>query len=226
MKNIITEAKKLSSNIHSLASVKELFKAAGGKGLDELPPGVMALLVDAAHLISTGNETGEKLKPAPDYNGLLKQFNSLINLNRSLRHQASFYRRNAENNSQNVGEIQQLYKQIDSERSANALLTDEICQLNEALQERDRKIAASEAQSWGSEQANAPLLCSSNGTMRENEDVQAALSYEREQRRKLESDNANLRQQLRACDVRISALEQYQLASPMLREHCERRKSQ
>ncbi len=61
--------------------------------------------------------------PAPDYQGLLRQFNALQQLNVSFGKQLTFYREKAKLDSDGPAELKRLQKEVNSERGANEQLT-------------------------------------------------------------------------------------------------------
>ncbi|MBL1868860.1 hypothetical protein ELE45_30410, partial [Klebsiella pneumoniae] len=142
MKNILEEIKKLAGELNGTFPMKDIVSSLSSNKLRKIRPDALAFLVEAAHFLSEDIETGESYKPAEDYTGLLKQFNAVINLNRSLRQQVSFYRRNIGNEKANIEEIAQLHEQVNSERAANERLTEEFNELNNKLLARDERLAA------------------------------------------------------------------------------------
>ncbi|MDI9094973.1 hypothetical protein OSB94_14570 [Proteus vulgaris] len=80
-------------------------------------------------LISTlANLSGDykgSYSPAPDYQGLLRQFNALQQLNVSFGKQLTFYREKAKQGRDNPAELKRLQDEVNSERGANEQLTAE-----------------------------------------------------------------------------------------------------
>lgn len=63
--------------------------------------------------------------PAPDYQGLLRQFNALQQLNVSFGKQLAIYREKAKQAGDDPAEIKRLQNEVNSERGANEQLTAE-----------------------------------------------------------------------------------------------------
>ncbi|MEI9535312.1 MULTISPECIES: hypothetical protein [Morganellaceae] len=61
--------------------------------------------------------------PAPDYQGLLRQFNALQQLNVSFGKQLTFYREKAKQEGDGPAELKRLQDEVNSERGANEQLT-------------------------------------------------------------------------------------------------------
>ncbi|MFV8943514.1 hypothetical protein MNY66_17235 (plasmid) [Moellerella wisconsensis] len=61
--------------------------------------------------------------PAPDYQGLLRQFNALQQLNVSFGKQLTFYREKAKQEDDGPAELKRLQDEVNSERGANEQLT-------------------------------------------------------------------------------------------------------
>ncbi|EOC0011611.1 hypothetical protein ACI0X9_003296 [Cronobacter turicensis] len=222
MKETITALKKISVSVRNINDLNYYFSAVGGKPPGELRPELLTFVYDAATFISSDDLSNEQYLPSPEYNVLLKQFNSLVSLNQSLNRQMSFLRGHAENYIQSKSTVQQLHAQIDSERAANARLTDEIYRLNEAIHERDRRLEAMQVQvkvTEGQSKSSASLKhCNSPGS----EDAKLAFSLSSEHRIKQGHDHTAFHQLLQVGYVRFTALEQYQMASQMVSEHCDR----
>lgn len=183
MKNIIDEIKKVAGDLSNTIQLKDIISSIGSDKLKAIQPEALALLVEAARFLSKDNDTGESYKPAENYADLLKQFNSLINLNRSLRQQVSFYRRNVGNEKANLKDISQLYEQVASERAANERLTEEVSNLNSKLLARDERIAALEAKQMAHNNGLA-FPCQHgetvNGVLNRANEAEADLAQERE----------------------------------------------
>lgn len=178
MKNIFDEVKKLAGELNGNFLLKDILSSLGSDKLRKIRPDALALLVEAAHFLSDEHETGESYKPAEDYAGLLKQFNAVINLNRSLRQQVSFYRRNIGNEKANVEEIAQLHEQVNSERATNERLTEEINDLNNKLLARDERVAALEVHDMAHNHAKKSFPSQHDEAVRHADDAEIRLDQE------------------------------------------------
>ncbi|WP_435322416.1 hypothetical protein [Klebsiella sp. HN106] len=189
MKNIFDEVKKLAGELNGNFLLKDILSSLGSDKLRRIRPDALALLVEAAHFLSDEHETGESYKPAEDYAGLLKQFNAVINLNRSLRQQVSFYRRNIGNEKANVEEVAQLHEQVNSERATNERLTEEVNDLNNKLLARDERVAALEVHDMAHNHAKKSFPSQHDEAVRRADDAEIRLDQERK-------ENAALKKQV------------------------------
>ncbi|MEQ0217784.1 hypothetical protein ABLV18_27160 [Klebsiella sp. CN_Kp114] len=189
MKNIFDEVKKLAGELNGNFLLKDILSSVGSDKLRRIRPDALTLLVEAAHFLSDEHETGESYKPAEDYAGLLKQFNAVINLNRSLRQQVSFYRRNIGNEKANVEEIAQLHEQVNSERATNERLTEEVNDLNNKLLARDERVAALEVHDMAHNHAKKSFPSQHDEAVRRADDAEIRLDQERK-------ENAALKKQV------------------------------
>ncbi|MDA5147750.1 hypothetical protein PG931_00435 [Klebsiella pneumoniae] len=179
MKNILEEIKKLAGELNGTFPMKDILSSLSSNKLRKIRPDALALLVEAAHFLSEDIETGESYKPAEDYTGLLKQFNAVTNLNRSLRQQVSFYRRNIGNEKANIEEIAQLHEQVNSERAANERLTEEIRELSNKLLARDEHLAHLEVHEMTHNSAKKSFLSQHDETARRADEAETQLEQER-----------------------------------------------
>lgn len=179
MKKIFNEVKKMVGELNGTSSLKEQLSSFSSDKLKTIRPEALALLVEAARFLSNDNDTGESYRPAENYADLLKQFNSLINLNRSLRQQVSFYRGNVGNEKANLKDISQLHERVDSERAANECLTAEVSNLNSKLLARDERIAELEANQMAHSNENA-FPCQHGEAVKRTDEAEANLARERE----------------------------------------------
>ena len=189
MKNIFDEVKKLAGELNGNFLLKDILSSLGSDKLRRIRPDALALLVEAAHFLSDEHERGESYKPAEDYAGLLKQFNAVINLNRSLRQQVSFYRRNIGNEKANVEEVAQLHEQVNSERATNERLTEEVNDLNNKLLARDERVAALEVHDMAHNHAKKSFPSQHDEAVRRADDAEIRLDQERK-------ENAALKKQV------------------------------
>ncbi|MBQ0600897.1 hypothetical protein J7S78_13950 [Klebsiella oxytoca] len=189
MKNIFDEVKKLAGELNGNFLLKDILSSLSSDKLRKIRPDALAMLVEAAHFLSDEHETGESYKPAEDYAGLIKQFNAVINLNRSLRQQVSFYRRNIGNEKTNFEEIALLHEQVNSERAANERLTEEINELNNTLLARDERLAALEVHDIAQNHAKKSFPSQHDEAVRRADDAEIQLEQERKK-------NAALKKQI------------------------------
>lgn len=179
MKNFLEEIITLAGELNGTFPMKDILSSLSSNKLRKIRPDALAFLVEAAHFLSEDIETGESYKPAEDYTGLLKQFNAVINLNRSLRQQVSFYRRNIGNEKANIEEIAQLHEQVNSERAANERLTEEVNELNNKLLARDERLAALEVHDMAHNHAKKSFPSQHDEAVRRADDAEIQLEQER-----------------------------------------------
>ncbi len=192
MKNIFEELKRVAGELTSSSLIKNTLSSIGSEGLSKVRPEVLSLLLEAANFLSDDYDTGKSYKPADNYDDLLKQFNALINLNRSLSQQVSFYRRNIANEKANVQEIAQLHEQINSERETNASLTDEVSRLGDQLLERDKRIAAYEVHKMAHDHSSQAFPSQHDEAVRRADEAEILLEKERQANAALIKENKRL----------------------------------
>lgn len=192
MKKILDEIKRFAGDKNSTIFVKDILSSVAADKVKKIRPEVLSLLVEAARFLSEDNDTGVTYKPAEDYSGLLSQFKSLTQLNRSLQQQVAFYRRNVGNEQSNMQEIARLHEEIDSERAANEQLTKENSDLRQALLERDKRLSALEVNAMAHEHASRSFPSQQDAAVRRADEAELRLQQEQESNRLLKNENKRL----------------------------------